>query len=401
MNFVKQKSVGLLFVCIGVLLLHVTTSAIAGRPLVVLSKKPPLPTPSLDFTIDRGCPSKADVINLNISTARGTETSFAASTPGTGINTVDVYAALLRPDGHIFSLNSLSEPGVLTPIISSWDVVNADSILASYPMSQMPINEAGFYSLYIGFFEPQAATSTGRPVILIGRPPATPPIAVAVDKFYVNPNVPYIALEPGSWNLAPQCICNSGMWELLYHATTTMDVGVFKLSAVWDGTIQLTAPIPEEVKPTVVKARPLIALKDPVPGVPAPERKPDVTGSGTITLKESLAIPELGCLGTVDNAVQVTVEGYTTGDKFDLTIKTPAVSTFITATCPKPAGPVVMPFNIPAGSFNIMMPAVHGAELDLTDYVLLSSGRPLVPLAPAPTGPSIKLQGNYQARCNG
>ena len=385
MNSIKQKS-GLFFICIGVLLLYFTTSANAGRPLILLPGSPPVTPapnqPTLDFTIDRGCPSMDDYITLNISTARSTGASFASSTRGTDTNIVDVYVALLRPDGHLFGLNSLSEPDVLYPILSSWDVVTADNLTATFPMSQMPINEAGFYDFYIGFFEPQTKSSTGRPVVaLLG-----PPKAVARDTTYVDPNQPKIPPLPDSWNVPAKCECKSGVWEIDYHETTTIDVGVYKLTAVWDGTFVLNAPVDEP------RFRPLVPLKTR-----------QVTGGGTLTINEASALPLLGCLGTVNTSAQVTVDGYLYVDKFDLTMKTPSIDTSIAMACTNttPPGTMVMPFTIPANSTNLRVPAVDGIGVSLARNVPISSaGRPVVPLSSTP-GPSTTSTSDLKARCKG
>lgn len=358
MNSFKRKS-GLFFICIGVLLLHFATSANAGRPLIPLSGG----RPAIDVRTDKACPSMQDDITLNISTARGTEG-----------NIVDIYGILLRPDGHFFSLNSLSQPDVVTPLFTSWDVVTADNITATFPMSQLPINEAGFYSFYIGFFEPQNTSSTGRPLIPLIHTPPNPPgiVAAATDNIHTDPH----QTPP------PNCICNSKMWNLLYHATTTIDIGVYKLTAVWDGTLALDA--------TVDRPRPLVPLTG---------NGQFVTGSGTITLNEALAIPSLGCTGTVNNSAQVTVDGGTNAGKFDLTINTPSIDTSITSTCPDAS--FVTPFNIPANSSNVSIPAVNGAEMDTVQTIPLPSGRPLVLLTTPPSGPSIKTEGNYKLSCKG
>lgn len=375
----KQKY-GLLVICLVFMLLCFSIPANADRPLVLI----PSSTPQLDFTIDRGCPSKEDYINLNISTVRGTgdNTSFAFPKRGAGSNVVDLYAVLLRPDGHFFSLNNLSQTDTLSPIISSWDVVTADNLTASFPMSQLPINEAGFYSLYIAFFEPQGKNSAGRPLV-----PLTP-IAAAYDKFYTDPQLPYYPPEPGTWNLPSKCICNSGMWELIYHATTTIDIGTYKLTAVWDGTFELNA--------TADKSRPLVPLKSK-----------KVTGSGALTLKETAELPSLGCSGTVNTSAQVTVDG-SGSDKFYLTINSPSINTSITMTCTNttPPATIVMPFTIPAYSSNVTIPAVDGTELDMTQEIPISSGRPVILITGSSSttsvsSPSIKLGGNFKLRCKG
>lgn len=363
------------FYCVGVLLLPIATSAHAVRPLIPITG-----APSVDVKVQDGCPSPSDTVVLNISTAPDANTTgtLASSARATNTNIVDVYAALLRPDGHLFGLNSLSEPDVLYPLVSGWEVVTLDGLTATIPMSEMPINEAGFYSIYIAFFESQNRSSAGRP--LVALPPGL--VAAAYTEFHTDPS-------PGA-PTASKCACTSNLWNLVYHATTIVDTGgAYKLTAAWDGTLALNA--------TGGPSRPLVLIPPPPPPPPPTTQ---VTGSGTLTLKETGELPSLGCVGTTSASVPVTVTGTAGAAMFDLTVNSPAVNTTITMNCTgtTPPGSITIPFTLPAYSSSVTVPAVDGAQISMTDAIPLPTVRPVIAIRPV-TGPAIRIDGNYKVSC--